>query len=380
MTRIETTTVHLAGSPGPRPRRVLIVSGSVGAGHDGAARELADRLRRVGVGARVRDFVAAVPAPASTLLRDTYKGTVSHLPAAFDLIFRRLESDGLIWRAEQRICAMGAPTVRSWVTEFDPDLVVSTYPLASQCLGELRATGALDVPVLTYLTDPAVHRSWLHPGVAAHLTVTAAAARQGAAVYGVPMTTAGPLVPARFASGASPTRLAALRAELRLPAGRPVALLGTGSLGMGEVLPTVADVLATGVTPLVLCGRNHRLRRQVAARPGAVALGWRTDVHELMQLSDVLVQNAGGLSCTEAMVAGLPTLTYRPIPGHGRANAAVLDAAGLAPWVRNPAELRTAMRRLSGRPHVPPALPDPTDVVLAALGSAEERSGLPAAA
>jgi len=241
-------------------------------------------------------------------------------------------------------------------------------------------TGSLDVPVLTYLTDPAVHRSWLHPGVAAHLTVTAAAARQGAAVYGVPMTTAGPLVPARFASAASPARLAALRAELDLPAGRPVALLGAGSLGMGDVLPTVADVLATGAVPVVLCGRNRRLRRQVAARSGAVALGWRTDVHELMQLADLLVQNAGGLSCTEAMVAGLPTLTYRPIPGHGRANAAVLDDAGLAPWVRNPAELRTAMRRLGSRPHVPPVLPDPTDVVRAALASGEARSGFPAAA
>ena len=58
-----------------------------------------------------------------------------------------------------------------------------------------------------------------------------------------------------------------------------------------------------------------------------------------MHVADVLVQNAGGLSLTEALVAGLPAVTYRPIPGHGRANAAVLDASGLAPWARTDDQL-----------------------------------------
>jgi UDP-N-acetylglucosamine:LPS N-acetylglucosamine transferase len=98
-----------------------------------------------------------------------------------------------------------------------------------------------------------------------------------------------------------------------------------------------------------------------------VTLGWRSDVHRLMQLADVLVQNAGGLSCTEAMVAGLPSVTYRAIPGHGRANAAVLHDAGLAPWARDRGELAVALHAQLGRDRTPPAVPDPTGQVLAAL-------------
>ncbi len=36
-------------------------------------------------------------------------------------------------------------------------------------------------------------------------------------------------------------------------------------------------------------------------------------------------------------------LTYRALPDHGRANAAVLDRLGLARWIRDPADLATAL-------------------------------------
>jgi UDP-N-acetylglucosamine:LPS N-acetylglucosamine transferase len=352
---------------------VLIVSGSVGAGHDGAARELADRQRAAGVETEVRDFLAAIPRASAVLLRDGYTGSVSHVPVAFEFLFRRLEHRGLLWRAERAICRSGEATLAGWVDELAPDAVVATYPLAAQALGELRTRGRLTAPLLTYLTDPAVHVSWLHPAADAHLTVTAAAAAQGEADYGTPMTVAGPLVPARFGAPVPVERLLDLRAALGVPAGRPVALLVAGSLGLGDLVPTVRDVAAAGLTPLVLCGRNGKLRARVAAVPGAVALGWRTDVHELMQLADVLVHNAGGLSYTEALVTGLPAVTYRPIPGHGRANARVLDQAGLARLAHTPAGLAAALHAALRDHRTPAGRPDPADVVLDTLGSARSR-------
>jgi UDP-N-acetylglucosamine:LPS N-acetylglucosamine transferase len=343
-----------------------VVSGSVGAGHDGAANELAARLATAGAEVVVRDFLAAVPGAAAHLLREGYTGTVTHVPLAFEFLFRRLERRALCWQAERVICARAQRTVAAWAAGLRADVVVSTYPLASQTLGELRAAGRLPATVITYLTDPAAHVSWVHPAVDRHLTVTAATAAQGAADYGLPFTVAGPLVPARFSSLPSPDRLAAVREVLALPRDRPVALLVGGSLGLGDVVRTARAVAAAGLTPLVLCGRNDRLRRSVARDPRAVALGWRTDVHLLMHLADVLVQNAGGLSFTEALVAGLPTVTYRPIPGHGRANAGVLDAAGLAPWARTPEQLAASLHAAVGRARAVPALPDPAALVLSA--------------
>ena len=357
-------------APVPVGGRVLIVSGSVGAGHDGAARELAARLTAAGVDVAVRDLLAAVPRPVAKLLRDGYTRSVNHVPGAFEFLFQRLEHRGFLWAVERTVCRMAEAQVSAWVAEHRPDVVVSTYPLASQTIGDLRASGRLDARTVTYLTDPAVHVSWLHEAVDQHLTVTTAAAAQGRRDYGMEFTVGGPLVPARFGTPLRSGEALALRRELGLPAGNPVALLVTGSLGLGDVGGTVRDVAEAGLTPLVLCGKNESLRRRIERQAGAVALGWRTDVHRLVHVSDVLVQNAGGLSFTEALVAGLPAVTYRAIPGHGRANAAVLEAGGLAPWARTAEELGAHLRASVGRPRVAPHFPDPARHVLDALAPA----------
>ncbi|NYJ08284.1 MGDG synthase family glycosyltransferase [Petropleomorpha daqingensis] len=344
--------------------RVLIVSGSVGAGHDGAARELAARLRRAGVEVAVRDYLDAVPRAAALVLREGYLATVERVPGFFEVFFRGLERQGLLWWAEQRVCALAAGTLAAWAAEFRADAVVATYPPAAQTVGMLRADGRLAVPAVIYLTDPAAHVSWVHPAVDLHLTVTEATAEHGAAAYGVRLEVGGPLVQARFGQRPPTTELAALRAELGDR--RPLALLVGGSLGIGDVRTTVHDVTAAGLTAVVLCGRNETLRRRLSG-PGVVALGWRDDVHRLMHATDVLVQNAGGLSFTESLVAGLPAVTYRPIPGHGRANARVLDEAGLAPWAHDRAELAHHLHAQLARGRTPAPTPDPADKLLALL-------------
>ncbi|MGI8537944.1 MAG: DMT family transporter, partial [Mycobacteriales bacterium] len=359
--------VRPAADPPPAPTAVLIISGSVGAGHDGAAHELAARLRAAGVQADVRDYLQALPRWFRYVLRDGYTLSVERAPAVFEWLFVSIERSPLVRGVTIACCRMGNRQVRRWSREKAYAAVVSTYPLASQTLGMLRLRGDVTVPILTYLTDPAVHRSWVHPAVDEHLTVTEASARQGQATYRLPMTAAGPLVPARFATVITPARRRSLRHELGLPADRRVALLVTGSLGLGDVEHSARHVLTAGLTPLVLCGRNQALRERLSRLPGVVSLGWRDDVHELLHLADVLVHNAGGLSFTEAMVAGLPAVSYRCIPGHGVANAAILDAAGLAPWARDSASFITAVRdQATGRRPAGPQR-DPAEIVLGYL-------------
>lgn len=348
-------------------RTALIISGSVGAGHDGAAQELAHRLRSLGYVVDTRDYLHALPGWGRLFLRQGYSLTVKQLPWVFQWLFVAIDRWAWMVTALRAFCWPASRTVARWSRERPYSVVVSTYPLASQTLGRLREQGKISCPVVSYLTDPAPHRSWVHAAVDQHLTVTAEAARQGVAVYGVPMEAAGPLVPARFRRG-SPGGAVRLRRELGLPLDRRVALVVTGSLGLGDVRPTVSLVLAAGLVPVVLCGNNVSLRRRVARVPGAIALGWRSDVDELMHLADVLVHNAGGLTFTEALVAGLPAVTYRCLPGHGRANAAALESAGLAPWARTPEEFLVALRQQAGRGKVDSLGGDPAAAILSLIG------------
>lgn len=350
---------------------VLILSGSVGAGHDGAADELARRLRAAGVSVQRRDYLDALPRFSQRLLRDGYSISVGYVPAFFHWLFASIEHRGWVQWLAIRFCDTANRQVRRWVSA-EVAVVVSTYPLASQSLGRLKQSGRIRQPILTYLTDPAVHRMWVHPGIEQHLTVTAATAEQGRAHYGVAMRAVGALVPAGFGAPASAQQRSTIRAGLGVGDGEAVALVVSGSLGLGEVPASVRTIQAAGIhRVVVLCGRNQRLRRQLAQIPGVLALGWREDVAELMGAADVLVHNAGGLSLTEAMMAGLAAVTYRPLPGHGRANAALLARAGLAPWPQTLEDLRQSLsealrRGGTGRAAVNLS-PDAAEMVLSAL-------------
>src|SRR5882757_2814344 len=84
--------------------RVLVISGSVGAGHDGAADELISRLRGFGVHAERRDYLDAVPWFARPVLREGYSASVGYAPQVFDWVFSNLEHDGWLQKLTRGRC------------------------------------------------------------------------------------------------------------------------------------------------------------------------------------------------------------------------------------------------------------------------------------
>lgn len=209
-----------------------------------------------------------------------------------------------------------------------PAAVVSTYPLASQVLGELRRAGRLTAPVLAMMTDPSVHPLCVSAGVDRYLAPNL----EAVAAIGPTAVLVGPVVDPRFHPGPARGHLGRL------------ALIVAGSWGVGDIERTVADVAATGlVTPVVVCGRNEGLRQRLQGGP-AVALGWQDHMPALLRTADVLVHNAGGLSSLEALATGVPVISYRCLPGHGTANAAQLSRSGLAAWPQDAGQLADALR------------------------------------
>jgi UDP-N-acetylglucosamine:LPS N-acetylglucosamine transferase len=104
------------------------------------------------------------------------------------------------------------------------------------------------------------------------------------------------------------------------------------------------------MTPVVACGRNDALRRRLNRSGTTIALGWVDDMAALMRGCQVVVQNAGGLSCLEALAAGVPVVTYRCLPGHGLSNAEGLEQAGWVPWIRTRDSLAAGLRQAMSVP------------------------------
>ncbi|MER5907423.1 glycosyltransferase [Streptomyces mirabilis] len=327
------------------PHRITVISASMGAGHDGAATELTRHLTAAGFLVDRHDFLDLLPARIGKLLSGVYLRLLTWAPAGYQRIYAATEHErrpnpavrALLRGAERRTLATVAPDTRA---------VVSTYPGASQVLGALRLRGRLAIPALTYLTDFSVHSLWVAPGIDAHLAAHAIPAAQAHEQGAAGVTVTGPMTDPRFTPADEDERRAA-RTRFGLPPDTPLALLVAGSWGVGPVREAAAEILGTGVAlPVVVCGRNQALAERLRADGISHVHGWVDDMPGLMHACDVLVQNAGGLTSLEALAGGLPVVSYRCIPGHGRTNAAALDEAGLAPWIREPDQLAPTLTEL----------------------------------
>ncbi len=349
-----------------RPLRVLIVSATVGAGDAGNARELARRLRNLGHEVEIKDFLEAPPFRLGKVLTRGYEAELRHAPWAYELAFRVWFWFPFLLAPLARLLSFGTRRgILRWVRQVRADVVVSTYPVATQVLGDmrcrakartrlnLRKRAALRVPAVNVITDFGFHPFWAHRGIDLNVAVHPSTVQAVARRTGQPSVACSPLVGPEFA--AAQARRARQRAALGLQKSELAILISSGSWGVGAVRETF-ELVATrpGLVPVVACGHNESLRRQLddlAKAKGyrVVVLGWSDDMAGVMAACDVLVENAGGLTSLEAMSAGVPLVSFRPIPGHGRNSAAAMSAAGVSSLAGSSAEL-LANLILLGRP------------------------------
>ncbi|OLZ74486.1 galactosyldiacylglycerol synthase [Streptomyces sp. IMTB 2501] len=339
-------------SPPPSPpggrRRPLILSASMGAGHDTVAAELARRAAAYGHEPQVADVLQLLPYGLGGGLRRSYQASVRHFPWVYAGVY------GAFLRGGRGLRPSGVPLARlagdrltDLVERLDADVVVSVFHLAAQLTGHLRARGRLRVPSAVFLVDFAVHRQWLHPGNDRYLCLTDGAAAEVRAALGTPVVTTGPAVAPGFRGPAPGAARWRERFAGQAP-GRPPVVLSAGAWGAASRPDATARLLTgAGYLPVVLCGRNPRLRERVARVPGALALDWVEDMPGLLSAAYALVDNAAGQTAVQALAVGLPVIGYRPLPGHGMDGVRRMAGLGVSELAPDAPGLLTALGRLT---------------------------------
>jgi diacylglycerol O-acyltransferase len=328
------------------PRRVLLVTGGIGGGHHAAARAVEERARQAWPGVDVvwTDTLDGMGRGTGPVFRAIYAGCMRRLPWLYELYF------WLLWHVRPFRAGTRA-VIGTWsgrglavqVARHSPDLVVATFPEGITGLGRLRRRGALPMPAVAVMADPAPHPLWVDPALDLHLVSTsAAAALVHRAVPGAQVQVAALPVSSRF----SPPPVEAARE-------RPLAYVSCGSMAFGDLAAACAAVLDAGADVLVSCGRNAAVRRRLLQlgrrHPRGRAMrvvDWVDDPAAVTADCDIMVTNAAGATTLEALACARPLLLFAPIPGHGRATAALLAEAGLARVCPTPEDLRTAVAEL----------------------------------
>jgi processive 1,2-diacylglycerol beta-glucosyltransferase len=358
------------------PPRVLILTASVGEGHDAPARTLSEQLR----GERPDVEIVVVDG-----LRHMGRAVRALSESAPRVVFFRGE---WLWDAGYAVFARFAPTRRvgQWllgragsrgllelVESTCPDVAVSLYPQTSEVLGRLRAANRIRVPVVAAITDLSALHYWATPGADVHLITHPESeaevrriAGSGADVRCVHGFTTARFLEPRDRDGA--------RRALGLPVDGRVALVSGGGWGVGSVDEAVDTCLRTGrfARVVCLCGRNERLRATLASRYQAdvrVRIEGFTDaMPDWLGAADVRVHSTGGLTMLEAQMSGCPAISYGWGRGHVRDHNAAYRRFGLAQVALSPDQLRACLdHALAGGTVVPfdfASLPSAASVVL----------------
>jgi processive 1,2-diacylglycerol beta-glucosyltransferase len=334
-------------------QRILILTSSMGAGHDGVSHELARRLEPLGFDCHVLDMVEQLPFGTGRMLRRFYAAMIRFTPWLYERIYRTwLEPAPDQSFTMSPVTRLLERKISDWVAENRPVAVVSTFSVTTQTAGTMRRKGTLKVPVANMIVDFAPHGAWVDPGIDLHIVLHERAAEKVRDLLGSPkarVVATGPTVRAEFLEGRWD------RLEARISAGLPpeacVVLVAGGSWGSGKVAATVRDVLAAGpYVPLVVCGDNPRLARRarrICGRAGrGVVFGWVDEMWRLMAAADVMLENAGGLTAMEAIASQVPVVSYRPIPGHGLRDVEAMAEAGVSTFAHDRNELADALKRL----------------------------------
>jgi len=365
--------------------RVLIVTADIGAGHDLPAELLAGGIRAAEPGAHVvvADALVAAGRAARAVTRGGAETVLERAPWLYDIQYWLVAR----WRPSRALggalaMALGARGVRGLIARERPDVIVSTYPGATEVLGRLRRAGHVTAPCASAITDLAALRWWAHPDIDLHLITHAESRAEVLAV-------AGPGADVRHVRGLvrpefeDPPSRAAARAALGLPASGSVVLVSGGGWGVGDLAAAARAVLAVpGATAACLCGTNAgvraRLARAFAGEPRVRLEGFTTRMCDWLAAADALVHSTAGLTVLEAELCGTWAISFGWGVGHIRVNNRAYRRFGLATVARTPAELAAALRTALAAPRPRPpsiaGLERAADAVLA-LTRATPRPG-----
>lgn len=333
-----------------QPVTVVIAYCLAGIGHRRAAEALAQALRAHGRAVvHLVDILDYMPAWFRALYPRLYLFCVHRLPWVWAALFtvtnltvvERLKGPGRRWMNR----CLGRRFM-TWLTTVRPDVLVNTHFLPPDIVSPRRRRALPGLQVWSLVTDYWPHVWWKAPGVDRYFagleeTQTELIARgvdpRRITVSGLPVDRQFSIVRDR----------APLITTYQLEAQRLTLLVTSGGYGIGPVerlcrsLIDGARAAQDRVQLVIVAGENRPLKARLEALAHAApcpvrVLGFTREMPELMTVADVVLTKPGGMTVTEALVAGRPLVLFAPIWGQETGNARLLVHHGLARLLRRP--------------------------------------------
>ena len=350
-------------------RRVLFLYLTKHSGHYSAAMAVETAMRRLDphVESMLLDSFSHANPVLSKVTLKAYLAALKTAPEIWEWMYDNPEFKERTAKIRELLNRGNSRKLQTVLDEFDPDAIVCTQAFACGVMASWkRATGRKTPVLVGVLTDFVAHRYWADPDVDLYIAPSEET-RQNLVSQGVP--------PERVAAFGIPTNELfqrpvdkdALIKSLGLRPDLPKILVMGGSLGLGPMKSVIRKLnkLPQPFDIIVVTGKNEELQEQLARkgpmRHTTKICGFVENVHELMEIAEIIITKPGGITTAEALVKKLPMIIINPIPGQEAKNTEYLLSQNVAveaedandvmlfvdEFLRNPRKLWT-MREAAG--------------------------------
>jgi len=309
--------------------RILILTASIGEGHNTAARNIHDAVLAETHGTSevlVADPYTRTNPIVNRLVQKSYATAINRYPRTWKIVFELLSKRGVVEGMGPLLTEL-TTAVRELIAEFRPDIIASTYPIFSYIITKIRRRDpAVVVPFYTVITDSTLinavwYRYPCEGSLVADESTAATMRHDGAApekihVLGFPVNIA-----FESLTPTSPPADGKWKA-LFFPSGKTQYAV--------DVLQHLGDIPNLEVT--VITGRRykvHAVLKEAGLPKNGTLMGWTDEMPKLMTTHHIFIGKAGGATVQEAIAAQIPFLVSHVVPGQEEGNIALIEQTGI---------------------------------------------------
>lgn len=307
--------------------KALILTVAAGQGHIQTGKAIAECFEKRGMECEVLDVYKYISPFISNSIEKGYLFTTHYTPKMYgkfyERLYRKAHKDGRHSFFNMVNNLVSATKMEKYIKNINPDVVISTHCFCAAIMTHIKKKYMPDLFNVGIITDYTVHPFWDMTDMDYFVTANHLLNRQCQNKC-LPMEKVLPIGIPINEKFSHKIDKAEARAALGIENNRTIMFM-MGSMGFGDMPKMIRkiDNLDLDFQVLCVCGRNEAAKRKIESmktKHNIIPYGFVNNVDVMMDAADFIITKPGGLSMSESLAKGLPTILVDPIPGHENRN------------------------------------------------------------
>ncbi len=297
-------------------KKILVLYAGVGQGHRRISENIAEILKQDGNNVELLNLFALEDGAFTKDGSALYFWIIAKIPWLWRFLYTNKIFTKLTLPFRTFVASFKSQKLQKILEAGNFDLVISTHVNSSAIVSYLINKGVYTGKFAICFSDFHLHRYWIFKN-ADMFFVNTIEQKEEMLKLGISQETifvCGITLQAKKSFDRNESRK-----KYEISTTEKVVLVSGGGTGFGMNEKLIDNILSTGVTAFLLCGRSEKQFHQFSAyykdNSKVKVMGHLDDLNELYAIADLAIGKPGGLTVTETLQYELPLVVISFIPG-----------------------------------------------------------------